>query len=174
MKDDLLNLFNIPNIIIKVPTIWLFKNSMINEEKLYNAHLMIRYKAVESYYNNDRKWWNIYNDMQRKRVSQKSIIPKEKAENETAFRNLIESIEKKGFKDDNPIIINRNFRLIDGSHRLTLALYFDIPYVPVTMTKETIDMDPEYSLKWFKENGFDEIIDDIINTYKYIINRIEK
>ena len=171
MKDELLNLFNIPNIIVKIPTIWLLKNSMIDNKKLYNAHLMVRYKTVEAYFNNDNKWWEIYNDMQRKRVSQKSIIPRQKAENEENFKNLIKSIQQNGFDENNPIIINRKFRLIDGSHRLTLALYFNIPYVPVTMNKETIDMDPEYSLRWFKENGYEDIVDEIINTYNCIVNK---
>ncbi len=170
-KDDLLNLFQIPNIVVKIPTVWFLENSMINKEILYNAHLMVRYRTIQAYYENDEKWWKIYNKMQQLRVSQKSIIPREKAENEQAFKNLINNIEKTGFDDNYPIVINRKFRLIDGSHRLAAALYFKIPYVPVTMNWKTIDMDPEYSIKWFEDNGFQNIVNDIKKAYDEIIDR---
>lgn len=170
MNRKLLELFEIPGIIVKIPTIWLLKQSMINNKIMYNAHLMVRYKTIESYINhNNNNWWNIYNKMQRLRVSQKKIIPRNKADNELCFKNLIHSIKDNGFDDNYPIIINHHFRLVDGSHRLAIALYLKIPYVPVTMTKDTIDIDPEYSLNWFQENGFDGIIDEIKNTYKKIM-----
>lgn len=169
MNEDLIKLFSIPNIVVKIPTIWLLKNSMINESILYNAHLMVRYKTIESYINNKNDWWDTYNRMQRIRVSQKTIIPRNKAENEQTFKDLIDNIKKNGFSDEFPIVINNKFRLIDGSHRLASALFFKIPYVPVTINEATISMDPEYSLNWFKENGFLNIVDDIVNTYKKIL-----
>lgn len=170
MNNKLIELFEIPGIVVKVPTIWLLKKSMINSDIMYNAHLMVRYKTIESYINNnEKKWWNIYNNMQRKRVSQKPIIPREKAENEKCFKELIDSIKNNGFKDNYPILINNQFRLVDGSHRLSIALYLKIPFVPVTMTKETIDIDPDYSIEWFKNNGFDNIISEIKNVYKSIL-----
>lgn len=169
MNEDLIKLFSIPNIVVKIPTIWLLKNSMINDNVLYNAHLMVRYKTIECYMNNENDWWDIYNRMQRIRVSQKKIIPRNKAENEQNFKKLIDNIKKNGFSDEFPIIINNKFRLIDGSHRLAIALFFKIPNVPVTMNETTINMDPEYSLNWFKENGFLNIVDDIVNTYKKIL-----
>lgn len=166
-KQELLRLFNIPNVKIKVPTIWLLNNSMKND--YYNAHLMIRYKLIENYYNGDkREWWNIYNEMQRKRVEQKSIIDRAKAENETAFRNLISSFQENGFNEDYPIIVNKYFRLVDGSHRLSLALYFKIPYVTIMMDDFSHGIDPEYSLSWFLENGFENLEEIIIKTYEKI------
>ena len=170
MKDDLLRLFSIPNIIVKVPTIWLLKNCMVDATTLYNAHLMVRYKTVEGIFNGGNYWWTFYKNMQIKRVAQKSIIPRDKANNEVAFRRLVQSMSEKGFDSRYPILINRHFRLIDGSHRLSIALYLKMEYVYVTMNSDTIDMDPEYSLRWFEENGFEEIIEEIKNTYHAIVN----
>lgn len=172
-KDDLLNLFDIPNVQVIVPTKWLFENSMISKEIMFNAHLLLRYRTIEAFYSEDNKWWYYYNMMQQKRVAQKPIIPRDKANNEEKFKKLIKSIEKNGFKYEYPIIINRNFRLIDGSHRLVTALYFNIPFVSVKMNKNTIDMNPEYSLSWFKDNGFEEIIDEMVKTYEKIVEKGE-
>lgn len=166
-NQELLCLFNIPNVRVKVPTLWLLNNSM--KENYYNAHLMIRYKVIENFYNgDDREWWNIYNEMQKKRVSQKSIIDSSKANNEKTFRKLILSFEQNGFNENYPIIVNKYFRLVDGSHRLALALYFKIPYVTIMIDKLSYDIDPEYSLSWFLENGFKNLKETIINTYDKI------
>lgn len=170
-KNDLLNLFEIPNVIVKVPTKWLFINSMIDSNTLFNAHLMVRYNAIKSYFNNDDKWWKIYNSMQYKRVLQNKLIPRDKINNEEKFKSLIDNFKENGFQDQYPIIINRNFRLVDGSHRLALALYFNVKYVPVRIDEKSLCFEKEYSLAWFKENGFNEIIDDLIDTYNYIIGR---
>lgn len=144
---------------------------MISKEIMFNAHLLLRYRTIEAFYSKDDKWWDYYNMMQQKRVAQKPIIPREKANNEKAFKTLIKNIEKNGFNYDFPITINRKFRLIDGSHRLVAALYFDIPFVSVNMNSDTIDMNPEYSLTWFKDNGFEEIIDEMVKTYEKIIKK---
>ena len=55
-KDDLLNLFQIPNIVVKIPTVWFLENSMINKEILYNAHLMVRYRTIQAYYES-QSWY---------------------------------------------------------------------------------------------------------------------
>ena len=109
--------------------------------------------------------------MQRKRVAGNPIVPREKAENEEVFKKLIESIRKNGFDYNNPIIINRNFRIVDGAHRLVTALYFDIPYVSVTMKDFTMDLGSDFSFKWFEQNGMEEIVDDMKKTYERIIRK---
>lgn len=168
-NNDLVNLFKIPGVIVKIPTIWFFKNCM--KDNYYNAHLIIRYKTVQAQIenNNASYWWGIYNNMQQKRVSQKPIIPREKANNQSNFENLILSFLEKGFDYSYPIIINKYFRLVDGSHRLSIALYLRIPYVPVFINSETLNHDPEYSLNWFLENGFEDLEEIIKNTYGKIL-----
>lgn len=170
-KNYLLNLFEVEGVCVEIPTMWLFKNSM--KDNFYNAHLLVRYIAVEKFYNNDDSWWEVYNEMQRKRVAMIPIIPREKAENEVLFKNLMRSFEKNGFIEDYPILVNKDLRLVDGSHRLALALYFGIEKVPITIVKEYFDLDPEYSLDWFKENGFNDIIAKIVDKYNEILSKGE-
>lgn len=168
-NNELLELFKIPNIVVNVPTLWLLKKSMIDSKLLFNAHLMVRYRAIDDFYNGRKKWWDIYNEMQKKRVSQNLSIPRDKMDNETSFKKLICSIEKNGFDYKYPIVINKNFRLVDGSHRLALALYFKMEYVPVLIDEKSYDFEKDYSLKWFIDNGFEYIIDDIHSTYNEIV-----
>lgn len=175
MKEKILKLFEIPGIVVKVPTIWLFKN--IVEDTFQNAHIFVRYKAIQSFfYKSNEYWWNIYNFMQRKRVEQNPIIPREKANNEENFKALIKSFEKNGFIDEYPITLNEDFKLLDGSHRIALALYFNIEYVTITMKEKNFNMHPpRYDIKWFEKNGFnEEVIQDIKNCYSEIIIRSGK
>lgn len=39
------------------------------------------------------------------------------------FRKLYDSVEENGFKDDSVLELDRNFAILDGSHRATLAMY---------------------------------------------------
>lgn len=169
MKKDseLVALFSVPDIIVHVPTIWLLNNCM--RDDFYNAHIIMKYITVENYFNGDsRMWWDIYNDMQFKRVSQKPFIDKSMADHEEAFRKLIKNMKENGFNDNYPIMVNKYLRSVDGSHRLAVALYLKIPYVPIKCVKEVYDIDPEYSLKWFLENGFENQEEAIVKTYKKI------
>lgn len=155
MKTDseLVALFNVPDIKVLVPTLWLLNNCM--RDDYYNAHIIMKYKTVENYFNGDsRQWWDIYNDMQFKRVSQKSIIDRSMADHEEAFRELIQNMKENGYDENYPIIVNKYLRSVDGSHRLAVALYLKIPYVPIKCVKEVYDIDPEYSLKWFLKMVF--------------------
>ena len=184
MKEKILKLFEIPGIVVKVPTIWLFKN--IVEDTFQNAHIFVRYKAIQSFfYKSNEYWWNIYNFMQRKRVLQMRFFVCAKIERlkyrkfyyfKSNFKALIKSFEKNGFIDEYPITLNEDFKLLDGSHRIALALYFNIEYVTITMKEKNFNMHPpRYDIKWFEENGFnEEVIQDIKNCYSEIIIRSEK
>lgn len=169
--DDLLQLFSIPGIAVRVPTMWLFKNCMIDEDTLYNAHLLLRYKTIEEFFYGGSFWLQHYKNMQIKRVAQKSIIPRQKADNESAFRTLVYNMSSNGFDSNYPILVNRKLRLIDGSHRLSTSLFLGFEYVYITMNSDTIDMDPEYSIKWFEQNGFESIVEEMRETYRKIINK---
>jgi len=168
-KELLLTLFRIPNCRVEVPTIWLLRNSM--RDDYYNAHLMIRILAIENYYGINNYGWDLYNKMQRARVAYKSKIPREKAENEQAFKDLIKSFEMYGYLYDHPIVVNKYFRLVDGSHRLSLSVFMGIERIPITITEDSYDEDPEYSLKWFIEMGFDEYIEPIKRKYAEILDK---
>lgn len=72
------------------------------------------------------------------------------------FENLIKSVALKGFLlDRNPISVDNKGRLIDGSHRLAIALAENLKQIPVRFeNKKTGPID--YGRNWFKKKGFDD------------------
>ena len=72
------------------------------------------------------------------------------------------------------IEINKYFRLVNGSHRLAIALYFNLRTVPIKFYPQTIDFDPEYSLKWFKQQPeLNEYVGIIAKKYANIVYEYE-
>ena len=67
---------------------------------------------------------------------------------------ILKAIEEKGYNNDSEIVCDKNLKLLDGSHRLALALYFGIPRLSVNIKDETHQV--EYSEKWFVNAGFTE------------------
>lgn len=105
--------------------------------------IIVRYMAIEQYYGENRIGFALFNKMQKKRKQKKHDLKR--------FKALIDSIEKYGYNGDSEIKVNKDRKLIDGSHRVACALYFNVNSIPIqTITSEKkID----YSLKWF-ENQF--------------------
>ena len=65
-----------------------------------------------------------------------------RAEKEQAYDELKESIQNEGFKDEYPISISfrkmgNNDQIIDGHHRLNIAIELGIPTVPVKFFIDT-------------------------------------
>ncbi|NMB97390.1 MAG: ParB N-terminal domain-containing protein, partial [Clostridiaceae bacterium] len=67
--------------------------------------------------------FNIYKKMQNARG--------QTLHNVERFTELIKSIEKHGFCGESNILVDGNMQLIDGSHRLACALYFDAERIPI-------------------------------------------
>lgn len=168
---DNLEIFYDDNYIVKMNTYLLYKNSMA--ENYFNAHILMRYYAAKCYLekNNEEEAFRLYNEMQQKRFEFKPQIGKEKADNEKAFKELIDSIVKNGFYDNSPILINKNLKLFNGSHRLAIALLLHIDYVPVKITAESEDKDYPYDLSWFESQGMYRQIEIIKEMAKIIENQ---
>ena len=86
------------------------------------------------------------------------------------FINLIEKVDKCGFDINYPLEINQNFCLLDGAHRLALALYHKIPKIKIFFN-HALNFTPNYSLQWFKDMNMFEYIDIIMDTYKSILEK---
>ena len=110
--------------------------------------IIVRYLYIKAYIenNNYEKYRRLYEKMQIARIGKCNI---------KEFNRLITSFRVNGYLKKYPIPINKKGVMLNGSHRLACCLYFNInPYV-VVIDEE----DHDYSLDWFKENGFslDEI-----------------
>ena len=114
----------------------------------FNRHdIVVRYLAIEQYYGKNNIGFDLYNKMQKMRIgkngdtTQKVVL-------------LAKSIELFGFCNQSPIIVDKNQKLIDGSHRFASALYFNIDAIPLKRFRFRKNI--EYGIKWFEENKFDE------------------
>lgn len=108
---------------------------------------IVRLLAIENYYDINSYGFELYRKMQTKRMGQ------EYAEQAVGkFVELIKSVENNGFLNDSRILTDKKLNVLDGSHRLAIALFYKIDNIPVKIlyTKEKCD----YSIEWFIENCF--------------------
>jgi len=164
--NKLCELSSIEGTIIYMPTYLLYLKTM--KDNMNCCDIWVRFLAIDNYYGLNDNGFKIYNDVQHYRVSSKSIIPRHQYDNEAAFRALIDSFEKRGFDNKYPLCLNKNFMVIDGAHRLALALYMGIDKVPVEFKEKYYDVDFDYSMKWMKDNGFGYLEDVLLQQYKRI------
>lgn len=86
------------------------------------------------------------------------------------FTELIKSIEKHGFCGESNILVDGNMQLIDGSHRLACALYFDAERIPIRIQPQLTNI--KYDVEWFRSAGFnDQEINIICEKQKDIIQK---
>lgn len=107
------------------------------DNRRYNRlDVAVRYLAVEQHYGKNAFGYDLYKKMQQAQnvewVQQSGegnhASPEEKLKN---FIALIESWEKNGYDPKSEILCLPNLQLLDGSHRLSLALYHQTPKVSV-------------------------------------------
>ncbi len=166
-NKKLIELSNIPESRIYLNTRWFLKHSM--GENMNIADIMIRILAIENYYGKNNYGFQLYNKMQKIRVNSNPMIPQYRADNQERFIEIINSFKKNNFIDKYPISINEDFKLFDGTHRLSCSIFFGIKRIPVKFEERTIERHPDYSLNWFKKVGLENYIPIIKNKYKEIL-----
>lgn len=110
---------------------------------------VVRYLAIENYHGQNDYGFKLYCKMQAARQGENYPEYAEKT-----FRKLIASFEENGYDKDSDITCDVNMRLLDGSHRMALCLYYNVPQVRATILNQSADI--EYSEAWFIGNGFTE------------------
>lgn len=117
-------------------------------DNLYNRmDTVVRYLAIECYFGENDFGFDLYKKMQSERKGQGYGEVAEKK-----FRSLIASFEKSGYDLSSKIILDKNLALVDGSHRLALALYLGIDVVSCKVKSKAVDI--RYDIMWFIEHGF--------------------
>lgn len=160
-KDINRALFDDPNIHTVYET-----GSLVAKQYKYKRFnrmdIVVRYLAIEEFYGKNKHGFELYSKMQKLRGQQLHTLDR--------FIELIRSIKEYGFDNTSGIVLGEGLQLIDGSHRIACALYFDVPYVPVTFIPDNPDF--EYSLDWFTDCGFGkEEIAIIDNKAKEVFKR---
>ncbi len=106
---------------------------------------IVRFLAVENYFDKNEYGFDLYEKMQAARGVPEGYVER--------FRHLIERVSQHGFDWKSALDVTRDGYLLDGSHRLALALYFDVPAVSVRPHyRESGPV--SHCLDWFKKNGF--------------------
>lgn len=115
--------------------------------ELLRCDVVVRYLAIEEYYHKNNYGFALYRKMQDARIgggySEIAV---------SQFLELIASYENNGYDKNSGIMLDEKLNLIDGSHRIALALYHGIPNITANIvhTKHPV----EYSVDWFIANGF--------------------
>lgn len=119
----------------------------------FNAiDIVVKYLAIENYYNKNDFGFELYRKMQVKRVGE---------DWNKRFKELIKSFEN-GFDMNSWIKTDLSYSIHDGAHRLALALYHGYEDIPVRVFNVNIKR-RYYGIDWFRKNGFSEEEIAIIN-----------
>ena len=132
----------------------------INENDFIRYDVIIRLLAVENYYNRNDYGWALYEKLRKHQLQTTNV------KNEIIrFVDLIKSIEIHGLDSRSDIYIDKHFRLVNGSHRLALALYHKYNVIPCRIIRQKANAD--YSIRRLIEFDYtQEEIDCILNRYR--------
>lgn len=149
--------------------------------------LAVRYLAVENYYGKNDFGFELYrkmhtlgenygqnNDAERyyQKLRKSGKFPRFGVEKEEhsieQFQNLIRSYEKNGYDPNSAIISDRNLMNMNGSHRVTLAVYNKQEFMSVQIQNSILKR--RFSIDWFWKKGFTyKELDTIKNTLEKLI-----
>lgn len=106
---------------------------------------IVRYSAIECINGENDYGLQLYEKMQQTRGTR---------DNSSAiFSALINKINQDGIDPRSNIEIDIDGKLVDGSHRLACALYYNQDIISTRIRKGKF-VCPDYSINWFKNNGF--------------------
>lgn len=86
------------------------------------------------------------------------------------FKKLVSSYKKNGYKKDSFLMVNRDLRILNGTHRLALNLYFNIPNVSIKVLRRNVRIESDES--FFKGNLKSDFLKTIFNHYNEIEHRL--
>ena len=116
--------------------------------------IVVRMMAIDEIEGKAKGGLALYHKMQQNRqqflaAGDNPIKHEDLVENKSqALHNLVSSFKENGFDPKSAIAVNPRLKLVDGSHRLACALYFDAG--PIVVDKaETADI--EYGMEWFQQ-----------------------
>lgn len=109
--------------------------------------IVVRYLAIECYYRKNDFGFDLYRKMQEGRKGHEYEVMAEKR-----FKDLIASYEENGYNISSEIVLDCNLMLVDGSHRLALALYYGIETISCKIKSSASNI--QYDITWFIEHGF--------------------
>ena len=121
-----------------------------NTEKGFNRYdIIVRLLAIECEKGLNDCGWDFYRRMQSARMGKSWVEPAVER-----FKNLISSYEQNGYNQESEIELDNSLHLIDGSHRMAMALFYNQPVISARVNPQKVDV--FYGIEWFRINGFTE------------------
>lgn len=128
--------------------------------------IVVRLLAVKEYYGDNTFGWFLYRKMQNERIYEGyAELSVER------FIQLIKSYEANGYDTVSEILVDKNLKLVDGSHRIALAIYYNLSYIKVRIVDEEVANG--FGIDWFKKRFDTEDCKRLIDEYEKIIWTIE-
>ena len=119
------------------------------EKDFLRYDMIVRLLAVEDFFGMNNFGFDFYRRMQAARNDKEWVDPAVER-----FKALILSYQKNGYDDKSMIKLDKNLHLVDGSHRMAMAMYYGIPYINASICRQAYDI--FYGIEWFRINGFTE------------------
>lgn len=127
--------------------------------------IIVELLAAEEYYGINNYGFELYNKMQDLRDEKQYAIYAE-----IQYRELIKSIESNGYNASSEIVVDKYLKLLDGGHRLALAIYHKIPYVTIRILDKEQDL--TYGIEWFATNFSAEECNIISKKYEQVLQKM--
>lgn len=119
-------------------------NRIVQSQQYDNYAFAIRYLAIENYYKKNNAGYDIY-----LKALNLQCEPSTASKRLNNFIKLIDDWDKSGYRQEPDILIDENNRLIDGTHRVSLACYHETKCIFCTI----FPYSENYS-KMIKQNHF--------------------
>lgn len=134
------------HIVISIPELFFHHNT---EKDFARYDMIVRLLAVENYYGKNNFGFDFYRRMQTARMGKDWTEPAV-----VRFNTLIRSYDEKGYDTNSEIELDSNLHLLDGSHRMAMAMYHGCKTINAVVRpySQTVF----YGIEWFRINGFSD------------------
>jgi hypothetical protein len=161
----------------------LIKVKKILDSEIVNGYfnrvdVIVRYMYIEFFLGETHKVnpYELYKKMCMKRMGHTHARNEDEVTSFVMkFNSLIESVYQNGFFKNSAIELSNSTtnKLVDGSHRIAVALYMGLEDIPFTYRNS--DWNVEYGFDWFMKNDFTELeLEEIENCYNRVMGRLYK
>ncbi len=97
---------------------------IIRNQGRNNYYFAVRYLAIGNYFERNNYGFDLY--LKVLKLQCEDVTAEKRL---TKFRELIANWVKYGYKEESSILLDEKYRLIDGTHRTTLAFYLKQEYI---------------------------------------------
>jgi len=119
----------------------------VKNDEFRRPDMIVRHLAIDNYYGNNDFGFDLYRKLQDARVKKGYADRAVKK-----FYDLIESYAKNGYDPGSYILADKELKLRDGSHRMAMATYLNLPEITVAVFNATTALVLDYN--WLLTHGF--------------------